>query len=537
MIPYERATATDRSRLVVTAGARIYLDVTPLLSQPPFDRVMPRAIARASQQIADRLASLTARSELRQQSPRVRAGLLPIVRRVAPVLARAALTIVRGPTAARDRFLHQLDAWLAAIRRDHAAATGPAGRLLALRGHLVGSLEQLLLGIAFPVLLPGMLAESKLRALTREHAPDEPDDALLRGLTGNSTTEMDLELGDLGDLAREHPGVAAALLADDPVAAISAARTPDTAAFYAAWHAFLARHGQRAAGELDIALPRWSEAPGVLLRTLAGALPRAPGAHRRQHEAARAHAERVLARVLHGVSRGPLGPLRARRTRRLVHRARTLLALREHHKAALVVLLDLRRRAALALAEPLTKRGELDTPADLWLLTLDELIAAAQRLEQGQPARPHPQLAARRDHQRHHADWSPPAVLTSLGEAVPAPPRRDVPQGTLVGTGVSSGVYEGRVRVVRDPTRETLAAGEVLVAAFTDPGWTPLFMHAGAVVIEVGGALTHGSVIARELGIPAVVAVDRVTHLLHTGQRVRVDGERGWVQLLPEDPT
>jgi rifampicin phosphotransferase len=97
-------------------------------------------------------------------------------------------------------------------------------------------------------------------------------------------------------------------------------------------------------------------------------------------------------------------------------------------------------------------------------------------------------------------------------------------------------VIEARARVISDPARETLEAGEVLVAPFTDPGWTPLFMHASALVMEVGGLMTHGSVVARELGIPAVVAVEGATRKLRSGQRVRVDGDRGWVTPLPEEP-
>jgi rifampicin phosphotransferase len=95
-------------------------------------------------------------------------------------------------------------------------------------------------------------------------------------------------------------------------------------------------------------------------------------------------------------------------------------------------------------------------------------------------------------------------------------------------------VVEGRARVVLDPAREVLHAGEILVAPHTDPGWTPLFVHASGLVTEVGGLMTHGSVVAREYGIPAVVSVAGATRRIHSGQRIRVDGTRGFVELLDE---
>ncbi|MFQ5460281.1 MAG: PEP-utilizing enzyme, partial [Anaerolineae bacterium] len=128
---------------------------------------------------------------------------------------------------------------------------------------------------------------------------------------------------------------------------------------------------------------------------------------------------------------------------------------------------------------------------------------------------------------------TPPLVITSDGETpMVRYQMSDAPPGALLGSGVSAGVVEGVVRVIRDPQTETLLPGEVLVAEFTDPGWTPLFINAGGLIMEVGGTLNHGSVVAREYGIPAVVGVRGATHELHTGQRVRLDGNRGFVEII-----
>ncbi len=108
----------------------------------------------------------------------------------------------------------------------------------------------------------------------------------------------------------------------------------------------------------------------------------------------------------------------------------------------------------------------------------------------------------------------------------------DAPPGALIGNPVSPGVVEGPVRVIHNPQTETLNPGEILVAPFTDPGWTPLFINASGLIMEVGGIMTHGSVVAREYGIPAVVGVREATNTLQTGQLVRIDGNRGIIELL-----
>jgi pyruvate,water dikinase len=128
---------------------------------------------------------------------------------------------------------------------------------------------------------------------------------------------------------------------------------------------------------------------------------------------------------------------------------------------------------------------------------------------------------------------SPPRIITSDGELPTARHNREgLPEGALVGTAVSPGIVEGIARVVRDPTSETLQPGEILVAPFTDPGWTPLFINAAGLVMEVGGLMTHGSVVAREYGIPAVVAVPNATTEIETGQMLRLNGDGGYVELL-----
>jgi pyruvate,water dikinase len=173
-----------------------------------------------------------------------------------------------------------------------------------------------------------------------------------------------------------------------------------------------------------------------------------------------------------------------------------------------------------ALGADRVAAGRLDRAEDVYFLDMHEtgedLRAAASR--------------ERANYARELRRRAVPRVLASTGEALHAAPADSA--GALRGTPVSAGICEGPVRIVRDPRAAALERGDVLVAAGTDPAWTPLFLTAGALVMEIGGVMSHGSVVAREYGIPAVVGVAGATERLRTGQRVRVDGEAGTVVPL-----
>jgi pyruvate,water dikinase len=127
----------------------------------------------------------------------------------------------------------------------------------------------------------------------------------------------------------------------------------------------------------------------------------------------------------------------------------------------------------------------------------------------------------------------PPRVITSDGEIIVGSyGRGDFPLGALVGLPVSAGTIEGRARVILDIAKADLETGDILVTAYTDPSWTPLFVAIKGLVTEVGGLMTHGAVIAREYGLPAVVGVENATRLIRDGQRIRVNGTDGYVEIL-----
>ena len=222
--------------------------------------------------------------------------------------------------------------------------------------------------------------------------------------------------------------------------------------------------------------------------------------------------------------------MQARLLRAVLVWLRELGGLRERPKFDLVRFIALGRHLMQQVGEPLVAEQRLDDADDVFFLDPAELRHALQGESLDLRARA---AGGRREYERELGRRAVPRILTSEGETVYGRAGPLVPSaGTLLGTGVSPGVHEGVVRVLDSPVGAGLAPGEVLVAATTDPGWTPLFLLAGALVMEVGGVVSHGAVVTREYGIPAVAAVPDATRRLRTGQRVRVDGGTGVVRVL-----
>ncbi len=292
---------------------------------------------------------------------------------------------------------------------------------------------------------------------------------------------------------------------------------------------FLDSYGMRALGEIDLGRPRWREDPQAIIQNLSSYIqiddPDLAPDHLFQQagEEAQHLAAEYAAQV-----RAQKGGLRAGLLAATIRRMRLLGGMREMPKFYIIKLLDLLRSALLDSGRDLAAGGMLDQAEDIFLLPLDTLRAVTRDQAIDLKALV---IQARADYQRELARQQIPRLMLSTGEVFYQGIADD---GTddLLGDGVSPGSVEGRVRVVRDPRGVRLEPGEILVCPATDPGWTPLFLSAGGLVMELGGMMTYGSVVAREYGIPAVVGVREATLRLKTGQRVRVDGSAGRVVLL-----
>jgi pyruvate,water dikinase len=224
----------------------------------------------------------------------------------------------------------------------------------------------------------------------------------------------------------------------------------------------------------------------------------------------------------------PDGSRKAEETKRMIDRVRTFAGYREYPKYGIVNRYFVYKRALLQEAERLVQADVLADEQDIFYLTFHELhdVVRTRRVDQ--------QLIRRRKEAfRSYQALTPPRVLTSDGEGIAGAYRRDhVPAGALIGLPVSAGTIEGRARVIRDIAQADVEAGDILVTIYTDPSWAPLFLAVKGLVTEVGGLMTHGAVIAREYGLPAVVGVEHATRLIQDGEQIRVHGTDGYVEIL-----
>jgi pyruvate,water dikinase len=286
----------------------------------------------------------------------------------------------------------------------------------------------------------------------------------------------------------------------------------------------------RCIGEIDITRPRWSERPSALVpMILANIRNFEPGAAARLFESGRRAAEVREQELLQRLRARPDGARKAEEVKRLIERVRTFIGYREYPKYGIVSRYFVYKQALLKEVDGLVQAGVLREAEESFYLTLQELRDAVRTRRVDDEL-----IRRRREAFRLHQTLTPPRVLTSEGEVITGAYRRDddVPEGALIGLAVSAGSVEVRARVLLDVAQADLEAGDILVTAYTDPSWSPMFVAIGGLVAEVGGQMTHGAVIAREYGLPAVVGVERATELIREGQRIRVDGTHGLVEVL-----
>jgi pyruvate,water dikinase len=527
VFPFGRG-ADNNSKITDEAGSRLYLNPSKLLRIKAAAERLPKVLSAVDQQTADAVAEVVKRPAFHSgTSARPDLGvLLSALGFVLPIVGRAVWRLLFSELSTITDIVEQrMDGELASIEAELRGCKSTLERLKLLDDTLRGLFQTVLVPNA-PYLGGGMLAKALLLKLASADIDPKDVEALDRGLPGNITTEMDLRIGDLADIARATPAVAEHLRTHPQVDRASIAAVSGSGDFITAFDKFVSRYGMRGGSEIDISRSRWKNDSRPIFQVIRGNLSReTAGAHRAHHNQMKLDGELAIARIV-AHSNVLLRPL----LRRLARAARAMFAIREHPKFQLVRVYGLLRDNVVIAGQELAAARVLKDAADVWHLSIPELIAACEGSKRDYQAL----VSERAQEFAHHGKLPPPRVITSEGEIVIAKreDNKELPAGALVGTGASAGVVEGIAKVVLDPNEGVLHAGEILIAPFTDPGWTPLFINAAGLVMEVGGMMTHGSVVAREYGIPAVVSVDQATTKIKTGQRIRVDGSRGIVELL-----
>jgi pyruvate,water dikinase len=509
-------------RPMYVAGGRLFVDVARELASPASREGLLGVLGKGDPLIGDALRTILGRGDFIPSSlPSEGRGGAPAGGKPAPIETDPAIV---------SRLIGRNQASIAALKRDIRTKTGSA--LLDFILADIPEMKRILFDPqSYQVIMAGMEAtwwlNDQLQAWLGEK---NAADTLTQSVPHNVTSEMGLALLDVADVIRPHPDVVAFLqqVEDedflDELAALAGGREARDAI-----RAFLDTYGMRCVGEIDITQPRWSERPSTLVSMILGNVKNfEPGAGQRRFEQGRQEARKMEQALLERLRGLPDGERKAEETRRMIDRVRTIVGYREYPKYGLVNRYAVYKQALLEEAQRLVEAQVLREQEDIFYLTFQELDDVVRTNEVDDQL-----IRQRKDAFVSYLALTPPRVLTSDGEVVAGAYRRDdVPAGALVGLPVSAGTVEGRARVILSMAEADLEAGDILVTAFTDPSWTPLFVAIEGLVTEVGGLTTHGAVIAREYGLAAVVGVEHATRLIRDGQRIRVNGTDGYVEIL-----
>jgi pyruvate,water dikinase len=430
-----------------------------------------------------------------------------------------------------EELIERTEASIASLKREIRTRSGPA--LLDFVLEDIQELKRILFDPrGHQVFMTAMDASRWLNEHLEEWLGEKnAADVLTQSVPYNVTSEMGLALLDVADAIRPHPEVVAFLHGvEDDGFLDELPRVPGGREARGAIQAWLDRYGMRCVGEIDITRPRWSERPSTLLPVVLGHVENfEPGAAGRRFEQGEQEARRKEQELLGRLRPLPEGEQKADETRRMIDRVRTFIGYREYPKYGMVSRYFVYKQALLEEAGRLVEAGVLREREDVFYLRFEELHEVVRTNQADDEL-----VRRRREEFRSYQALTPPRVLTSDGESVAGAYRReDLPAGALVGLPVSAGTIEGRARLIVDLADADLEAGDILITVYTDPSWTPLFVAIKGLVTEVGGLMTHGAVIAREYGLPAVVGVEHATRLIRDGQRIRVNGTDGYVELLP----
>ncbi|HEX2911978.1 MAG TPA: phosphoenolpyruvate synthase [Chloroflexia bacterium] len=516
-------------RPMFAAGGRLFVDVTQDLAAPTTRKVLLTMMGQHEPLMSDALMTVIERGDfiktLPDEQKEESAGTGP--KRRSP---EDFLTQMENDPAIVSELIGKNQRSVEELKQNIQAKSGPD-----LFDFILQDLPELKKILFAPestrVFMAAMGASSLINAKMSEWLGEKNvADTLSQSVPNNVTSEMGLELLEVADAIRPYQEVVAYLQQvkdDNFLDKLDQFEGGQQAREAIA--AYLSKYGMRCAGEIDITKPRWSEKPSTLVPVILSNIKNfEPGAGKRKFEQGRQEALKKEAELLERLKHLPDGEQKAQEAKQLISLLRNFIGYREYPKYGMISRYFVYKQALLKEAARLVQANLIREVEDIYYLTFEELGEAirTQKLD-------YEIISRRKAEYKIYEKLTPTRVMTSDGELISGQYKRtDLPAGALAGLAVSSGVIEGRARVILKIEDANLAEGDILVTSFTDPSWTPLFISIKGLVTEVGGMMTHGAVIAREYGLPAVVGVENATRLIKDGQRIRVNGTDGYVEIL-----
>jgi rifampicin phosphotransferase len=512
-----------------TAGGRLFVDVAPMLASPAGRETMVNVLGKSDPIIKDALTTILERGDFIKALPdnKKESGPGKNDKAVSPpnyqILNDYDPTIVSELIQTSETSIEELK---------QNIQTKSGSELFDFILEDIQQLKKLLTDPqSFGVLMTSMNASLWINEKMNEWlAEKNAADTLSQSVPNNITSEMGLELLDVADVIRPFTEVIDYLhQVKDDIYLTELDSLEGGKETRDAIYAYLNKYGMRCVGEIDITKTRWSEKPITLIPLILNNIKSfEPGDSKRRFEQRRQEALKKEQELLDRLRQLPEGEQKAKETKRMIDLVRNLSGYREYPKYGMISRYFVYKQALLKEAEQLASANVIHDKEDIYYLSFEELreVVRSNKLD-------YQIISKRKDEYKIYEKLTPPRVITSEGEIITGKYKREnLPLEALAGLAVSSGVIEGRARVILKMEDAELEDGDILVTTYTDPSWTPLFVSIKGLVTEVGGLMTHGAVIAREYGLPAVVGVENATKLIKDGQRIRIHGTEGYVEIL-----
>ena len=512
-----------------TAGGRLFVDVTPQLASPAGRKVMVDVLGKSDPLIRDALMNILERGDFIKSIPEDQKEQGSDKGNKAMPLPDYQALNEYDPAIVTD-LINRSQTSMDSLKQNIQTKSGSG-----LFDFILEDIQQQKKSRSdhqsFGVIMTGMNASSWINEKMNEWLGEKNvADTLSQSVPNNITSEMGLSLLDVADAIRPYPKLIEYLQhakGDDFLLEMGKFEGGKEA--QNAIYDFLSKYGMRCAGEIDITKTRWSEKPSTLVPLILSNIKNMePGASQRKFEQGRLAALKKEQELLDRLAQLPDGDQKVKETKRMISLVRNLSGYREYPKYGIVSRYFVYKQALMKEAEQLVSANVIHEKEDIYYLSFEELreVVRTKKLD-------YPLISQRKDEFKLFEKLSPPRVITSDGEIITGKYKpENIPPGAMIGLAVSTGVIEGRARVILNMEDANLEEGDILVTSFTDPSWTPLFVSIKGLVTEVGGLMTHGAVIAREYGLPAVVGVENATKRIKDGQRIRVHGTDGYVEVL-----
>ena len=509
------------------AGGRVYIDITPVIKLPIRNKIIEKLIPNVDFLMADALKNYVDKYNIGKKLPskeaikQVKNVVLPVVKttrknykqNVKPDSQTIVNNFIENFTIDIDNKINKSESLIEKIKK--IQEIGP-------------SMFPSVLQNIMPYIAPGIISYKKLLSLLEKNSMDATlCEKVVSGIEGNITTEMGLMVGDLSDLVRNDTYLIK-ILETDPQNAHEKIIQQSEDNVRKAFEKFLSIYGMRGIKEIDFTNERYIEDfTTVSISILNNIQTLKEKEHRENYnkliEESIISEKKILKTLKEKGNERDLD-----KAQNYIKNIRCFLSMREHGKYALMKVFNIFRNVFKEVGEYLEEKMLIDSKEDIYYLTIEEIQDILLNKTNYKKV-----IDNRKEAYEFYEKLTPPRVMNSDGEIFKGNYNKgDIPKDALVATPVSCGIYEGYARVILNPKDDNLKKGEILVTKFTDPGWTPLFINAKGLILEVGGLLTHGAIVAREYGIPALVGLENATTLIKTGDYIRINADKGYVEIL-----